>query len=56
MEKAINILVEAQRECEKEYLEKTNPPDEEKGLKTLGGFYRREFCKIGLRNQNLAEF
>ena len=28
MEKAINILVEAQRECEEEYLKQTDPPDD----------------------------
>ena len=28
MEKAINILVEAQRECEEEYLKQTDPPVE----------------------------
>ena len=28
MEKAINILVEAQCECEEEYLKETDPPDE----------------------------
>ena len=26
MEKAINILVEAQRECEEDYLKQTDPP------------------------------
>ncbi len=31
MEKAINILVEAQRECEEEYLKETDPPDENEG-------------------------
>ena len=31
MEKAINILVEAQRECEEEYLKETDPPAEEGG-------------------------
>ena len=29
MEKAINILVEAQRECEEEYLKETDPPAED---------------------------
>lgn len=28
MEKAINILIEAQRKCEEEYLEQTDSPDE----------------------------
>ena len=28
MEKAINILVEAQRECEEEYLKQTDPQGE----------------------------
>ena len=28
MEKATNILVEAQRECEEEYLKQTDPPVE----------------------------
>ena len=28
MEKAINILVEAQRECEEDYLKQTDPPAE----------------------------
>ena len=31
MEKAINILVEAQRECEEEYLEQTDPPTKNEG-------------------------
>ena len=31
MEKAINILVEAQRECEEEYLRETDPPNESEG-------------------------
>ncbi len=26
MEKAINILIEAQRECEEDYLKQTDPP------------------------------
>lgn len=30
MEKAINILIEAQRECEEVYLAQTDPPEEEK--------------------------
>ena len=30
MEKAINILIEAQRECEEDYLAQTDPPEEEK--------------------------
>ena len=29
MEKAINILVEAQRECEEDYLKQTDPSGEE---------------------------
>ena len=29
MEKAINILVEAQRSCEEDYLAQTEPPAEE---------------------------
>ena len=29
MEKAINILVEAQCECEEEYLKETDPPNDE---------------------------
>ena len=28
MEKAINILVAAQRECEEDYLTQTDPPEE----------------------------
>lgn len=30
MEKAINILIEVQRECEEDYLAQTDPPEEEK--------------------------
>ncbi len=30
MEKAINILIEAQRECEEDYLTQTDPPEEKK--------------------------
>ena len=29
MEKAINILIEAQRECEEDYLAQTDPPEEQ---------------------------
>ena len=29
MEKAINILVEAQQSCEEDYLAQTEPPEEE---------------------------
>lgn len=28
MEKAINILIDAQRECEEDYLRQTDPPPE----------------------------
>ena len=31
MEKAVNILVEAQRECEEDYLKQTDPPAENEG-------------------------
>ncbi len=30
MEKAINILIGAQRACEEDYLAQTDPPEEEK--------------------------
>ena len=31
VEKAINILIKAQRECEEEYLKQTDPPAKEEG-------------------------